>query len=459
MQLRQRTWIPAMVPWRATDAGFVNDDVVAWYTRFAQGRPGVLVVEATGIRDVASGPLLRIGHPRFVPGLRRLADAVRDASSGETKLLIQILDFLALRRRVTPTKYFACFFRPSAEHRKRVAAALQDERWEHADNEAMGKLLAAGDAPLLEAVLSRRELHDLRNGARERIGDTHLGHIASLPAVLPSLFAEAAARAEASGFDGVELHYAHAYTMASFLSRTNTRDDGYGRTLAGRLRLPIEVLDAVRQHTDPSRFAVGCRILGDEVIEGGTHLDQAAQISVALASRCDFLSISKGGKFDDAKQPKVGQTAYPYTGPSGYECMPTVYSDERGPFARNVELAATLRTAVRAAGHETPIVTAGGICTFEQAEAILATDKADIIAAARQSLADPDWFLKVHTGHGHAIRRCKYTNYCEALDTQHKQVTCQLWDRASLHTPDATLARGGRRRLVAPPWRHGSGER
>ncbi|MBS1151205.1 MAG: 2,4-dienoyl-CoA reductase, partial [Myxococcaceae bacterium] len=64
-----RTWIPAMVPWRATADGFVTDAVCDWYARFAAGRPGVLVVEATGIRDVPSGPLLRAGHDRFVPGL------------------------------------------------------------------------------------------------------------------------------------------------------------------------------------------------------------------------------------------------------------------------------------------------------------------------------------------------------------------------------------------------------
>jgi 2,4-dienoyl-CoA reductase-like NADH-dependent reductase (Old Yellow Enzyme family) len=55
-----RTWIPAMVPWRATEDGFVTPDVIDWYRRFAEGRPGVLVVEATGIRDIPSGPLLRI---------------------------------------------------------------------------------------------------------------------------------------------------------------------------------------------------------------------------------------------------------------------------------------------------------------------------------------------------------------------------------------------------------------
>src|SRR6201996_4511130 len=102
LALEQRTWVPAMVPWRATDDGYVSDEVVAWYERFARGRPGAIVVEATGIRDVPSGPLLRIGHDRFLPGLRRLVEAVERASDGRTKLLIQIIDFLAIRRRPDP---------------------------------------------------------------------------------------------------------------------------------------------------------------------------------------------------------------------------------------------------------------------------------------------------------------------------------------------------------------------
>src|SRR5690606_31087505 len=127
-------------------------------------------------------------------------------------------------------------------------------------------------------------------------------------------------------------------------------------------------------------------------------------------------------------------------------------SDARGPFARNVPLAAGIRAAVRAAGHAVPIVAAGGINAFTQAEAILREQQADIIAAARQSLADPDWWLKMRLGRGAEIRRCKFTNYCEALDTRHKQVTCQLWDRKDLDAPDVVLASDGRRRLLAPPW-------
>jgi 2,4-dienoyl-CoA reductase-like NADH-dependent reductase (Old Yellow Enzyme family) len=115
--LEQRTWVPAMVPWRATEDGIVTRDVIDWYARFAAGRPGAIVVEATGIRDVPSGPLLRAGDDRFVPGLRRLAEAVRAASGGHTRLFIQLIDFLAVKRRPPEDKFFARFLIVGEEHR------------------------------------------------------------------------------------------------------------------------------------------------------------------------------------------------------------------------------------------------------------------------------------------------------------------------------------------------------
>jgi 2,4-dienoyl-CoA reductase-like NADH-dependent reductase (Old Yellow Enzyme family) len=167
----------------------------------------------------------------------------------------------------------------------------------------------------------------------------------------------------------------------------------------------------------------------------------------------DFLSLSRGGKFDDAKQPKVGDAAYPYTGRSGYECMPSYYSDAAGPFGRNLEPTARVRAAVREAGFGTPVVAAGGIHSFAQAEACLAGEKADIIGFARQALADPDWFRKVIAGHGAQVRLCLYTNYCEALDQRHRQVTCELWDREALDEPGVKMSSDGKRRLTPPAWR------
>lgn len=452
----ERTWVPAMVPWRATGDGLVTPEVLAWYAGFAEGQPGVLVVEATGIRDVPSGPLLRIGDDRFVPGLRSLVDVVRQRSGGRTRLFIQLIDFLAVRRRPAPAAYFGRHLAITDALRQRLTGALANARWLDAatapDAAVRARLLAA-DRPLVESVLDARQLEALDYGYRERVGDLHLPHVRELPRVLPGLFADAARRAGEAGFDGVELHYAHAYTMASFLSRLNARDDGYGGSLEGRVRLPLEVLGAVRARLGAGSV-VGIRYLGDEVVTGGSDLDDAVWFGVRFAEAgADYLSVSKGGRFEDARQPKVGEAVYPYTGESGQECMPTVFSDARGPFGRNVPLAAAIRRAVRAAGFETPVVTSGGICSFEQAEAILQHGEADCVAAARQTLADPDWFRKVRLGLGHLVRRCEFTNYCEGLDQRHKPVTCKLWDRAfDPADPTVRLTPDGRRRLTPPSW-------
>ena len=449
-----RTWVPAMVPWRALESGETTDDVVDWYARFARGRPGVLVVEATGIRDVPSGPLLRIGDDRFVAGLSRVVDAVREASGGATRLLIQLIDFLAVRRRPEPARFFARYLGVTDRHRAALAERTGDDAWRSADEADVRTALAALPESAWPDVLGARDVESLTRGYRERVTDLHLPHVADLPRMLPGLFAGAAGRAREAGFDGVELHYAHAYTMASFLSRLNDRDDGYGGTRDGRVRLPLEVYRAVRDEVGTD-WTVGCRFLGDEVIDGGSDLHDAVWYGRRFAEAgMDFLSISKGGKFEDAKQPRIGAAVYPYTGESGHECMPTVFASAPGPFGRNVPLAATIRKAVRADGRDTPVVAAGGINSFELAESVLRNGSADFVAAARQSLADPDWWEKMRTGRGESIRRCVYTNYCEGLDQRHVEVTCQLWDRdfADEASGGETVKRtkDGRRRLTAP---------
>lgn len=443
LSLADRTWVPAMVPWRASDDGMVTDPLLEWYERFAEGEPGAIVVEATGVRDVPSGPLLRAGHDRFVPGLAKLVEAVKRASGGRTRLFLQLIDFLAIRRRPARDVYITRHLAITDRHR--ALTGLEGK----ADDAVRARLLAMSDEAL-PAVLDDRELEALAFGYRERVTDVGLPLVRELPRVLPRVFAAAAARAEQAGFDGVELHYAHAYTMAGFLSRRNDRSDGYGGPREHRIRLPLEVHEQVRASVGP-RFVVGCRYLADEIIRGGSRVEDAVYFGVEFArAGFDFLSLSRGGKFEDATQPRIGSAAYPYTGRSGWECMPTVIGDARGPFGRNVEGAAAVRRAVRAAGFETPIVVAGGIHSLAQAEAILADGAADVVGAARQTLADPDWFRKMRLGLGHEVRRCTFTNYCEALDQAHRQVTCKLWDRLDLDAPGVRLASDGRRRLSAP---------
>jgi 2,4-dienoyl-CoA reductase-like NADH-dependent reductase (Old Yellow Enzyme family) len=453
LTLDSRTWVPAMVPWRATADGLVTKDNLDWYRRFAAGRPGAIVVEATGIRDIPSGPLLRISHDRFLPGLQQLVETVREASQGHTKLFIQIIDFLAVKRRPEPQKYFQIFLQITARHRHALAELTQDPSWMEADEFTVRAFLSQAEDPILDRVLDESELESLRFGYRERVTDTQLPHVRDLPQVLPGIFADAARRARAVGFDGVELHYAHAYTMAGFLSALNTRADGYGGPRENRVRLPLEVYRAVRKAVGED-YVIGTRFLGDEVIAGGNRIDDAVYFGVEFAKAgMNYLSISKGGKFEDAEQPKIGQAVYPYTGHSGYECMPTTLSDERGPFGRAVPLVAKIKHALHAAGLNTPVVATGGITTFTQAEAILQNGDADVAGLARQALADPDWFIKVRLGRGDEIRRCTYTNYCEALDQAHRQVTCKLWDRKELDEAGIAMAEDGRRRLLPPAWK------
>ncbi len=443
LTLTSRTWVPAMVPWRASEDGEVTPSVLQWYERFASGQPGVIVIEATGVRDVASGPLLRIGDDRFLPGLSRIVDTVRRASGGRTRLFIQIIDFLSIRRRPTREKFLGQHLKltPALRERLGMADAPELQVREH---------LLGLDDEALRAALSLRDWESLQQGFRERVTDLDVPAVRELPRTLPGTFAAAAARAAKAGFDGVELHYAHAYTMASFLSARNSREDGYGAAREARVRLPLEVFAAVRDAVGP-RYTVGCRMLAEECIEGGSVVEDAQHFACAFAGAgMDFISLSRGGKFEDASQPKVGEAAYPYTGRSGYECMPSYCSDARGPFGRNREPAIAIRQALRAAGYTTPTVLAGGVHHFKQAEASLQAGEADIIALARQALADPDWFVKVREGRGATVRLCKYTNYCEALDQRHREVTCELWDRLDLDQPGVARSQDGKRRLVPP---------
>ena len=164
------------------------------------------------------------------------------AKAPNTLVVPQIIDFLKIARRQAT--------RPFAEGLARRG-------------QAPASLLAATDAEIeadpLRHLGSPRLVRDLLFGYRQTIEDLSKDEIRGIPGA----FAGAARRAKVCGFDGVELHFAHAYTMASFLSVTNDRTDEYGGSFANRLRLPLEVIEAVRGAVGRD-FLVGCRYLGSE---------------------------------------------------------------------------------------------------------------------------------------------------------------------------------------------------
>jgi 2,4-dienoyl-CoA reductase-like NADH-dependent reductase (Old Yellow Enzyme family) len=174
-------------------------------------------------------------------------------------------------------------------------------------------------------------------------------------------FVEAAKRAARIGIDAIQLHGAHGYLLHQFLSPlSNRRDDDYGGSLENRMRLPLEIFDAVRAAV-PDRIPVTMRVSGTDWVEGGWDIDQTVAFAQALEARgCAAMHVSSGGL--DARQ-------HIPVGPS-YQV----------PLARAVKQAVGI-----------PVVAVGQITGYEQAEAIVATGDADLIGLARTILYDPRW--------------------------------------------------------------------
>jgi 2,4-dienoyl-CoA reductase-like NADH-dependent reductase (Old Yellow Enzyme family) len=244
-------------------------------------------------------------------------------------------------------------------------------------------------------------------------------------------FGDAVLRARMAGFDGAELHAAHAYTLASFLSRANRRKGEYGGdSLEGRLRLIGRVMENVRRKAGAD-FPVCIRIDAEEFIKDGYTVDDSKLIALRLAQLgFGYISLSVGGKFEDAIH-EPGEVPYPYTGYSGDRAMPGNWY----PPMVHAHLAQDIRSFVRSKGYQVPIAVAGKISDPDDAESVIASGKADIVAIARGLLADPYWPKKVRAGQRDRIVQCDYCNYCKDLDGTHKEVVCYLWPKGARHAP------------------------
>lgn len=243
-------------------------------------------------------------------------------------------------------------------------------------------------------------------------------------------FGDAVARAREAGFDGAELHSAHAYTLSSFLSRANPRKDEYGRSLEGRLRLIGQVMENVRRKAGAD-FPVGVRFVADEYIKDGYNISESRLIALRLAQLgFDYLSISVGGKFEDAVH-KEGEVLYPYTGYSGDRCMPGDWF----PPALHAHLGADIKSFVKNKGYDTPVIIAGKISDPDIAERLIAEGAVDMVAIARGLLADPDWVRKLKEGQRDHIIQCDYCNWCKYLDGIHEGVRCILWPKEDMQAP------------------------
>jgi 2,4-dienoyl-CoA reductase-like NADH-dependent reductase (Old Yellow Enzyme family) len=244
-------------------------------------------------------------------------------------------------------------------------------------------------------------------------------------------FGDAVRRARDAGFDGAELHSAHAYTLSSFLSRANPRTDEYGgQTLEGRLRLIGRVLESAHRKAGRD-FPVGVRFNVEEFIKDGYTVMDSKPIAVRLAELgVAYISLSAGGKFEDSIH-TPGQVLYPYNGYSGDRCMPGDWQ----PRALHVGLAAEVKSHLMSKGHRVPVAVAGKLDAPRDAERVVSEGMVDMVAIARGLLADPDWPNKVRNGEADRIVQCDYCNVCKALDGTHRTVICALWPQGSIQAP------------------------
>ena len=181
-------------------------------------------------------------------------------------------------------------------------------------------------------------------------------------AEIPGRWAAAAQRSAAAGFEVVELHFAHGYLAHQFASPlVNDRTDGYGGDFDARVRLLLEITEAVRAVWDGPLFA---RLSATDWVEGGWTAQDSVRLARLLADRgVDLVDASTGGAVPDATIP-VG---------AGYQVR----------FARQVRAEAGVATGA-----------VGMITSPEQAEEVLAAGSADAVLLARELLRDPHWPLR-----------------------------------------------------------------
>lgn len=174
-------------------------------------------------------------------------------------------------------------------------------------------------------------------------------------------FVDAALRAQRLGIQGIELHAAHGYLLHQFISPlSNSRDDEYGGSLENRMRFPLEIFGAVRDAVEP-KLPVGIRISASDWVEGGWDIEQSLELAGRLKPLgCDFMHVSSGGL-----SPRQQIPAAP-----GFQV----------PFAERIRRETGL-----------PTIAVGLITEAEQAEAIVAGGRADLVALARGILYDPRW--------------------------------------------------------------------
>lgn len=340
MEVPNRIVMPSMTTRLAAPDGEVTPELIRYFAARAQGGAGLIIVEMCSPDPAGRHRARELGiyHDRFVPGLRELTFRLRAAGS---RAAIQIGHAGGhTRQDVTGHAPVA----PSA-----VPHVVQE----------------VDTRPVVPEALTREGIR-----------------------AVVQAFAEAAERAKRAGFDAVELHGAHGYLIAQFLSPLdNLRDDEYGGPLRNRARFALEVIDACRKRVGD--FPLIFRFSADEYAPGGFTLEEAKELACWLVEAgVDVLHVSAG--------------CYRSV-PSGDLMIPPMAYPE-GMF---LHLAGAVKGVVRV-----PVIAVGRLHAPEIAEMAVREGHADMVALGRQLIADPEWPRKVREGRTDEIRPCIACNTC-----------------------------------------------
>ncbi|MFJ4387807.1 FAD-dependent oxidoreductase [Pseudomonas sp. NPDC089408] len=374
LQLRNRIVMAPMGSNFAEADGHCGERIQAYYEARAAGGAGLLIMGVCAIAfpaGTAEPYQVGVSDDEFIPGLARLAARVH-------------------------------------KHGAKIAMQLQHAGKNAIRDMAAGRPLWVPSLPPpsssdMMLALTPEETASFVSAVRGRKGGIDI-RVMDTPdiAQMVEWFAAAAYRAQQAGFDGVEIHAAHNYILAGFLSPYyNRRDDQYGGTLENRARLLLEVLAAVRARVGAG-FGVWLRLDAEEMHTPGgiTLADAQAVAKLAEAAGVDAVSVS----------------AYAAT-TSGVAFTQAPLVQQPGGF---LEWTAAIKQAV-----DIPVIAVGRI-EPEVGDSAIAAGHCDFIAMGRKLLADPQLPEKLATGQAQAIRPCIYCYVCVSQIFINERVKCAV---------------------------------
>lgn len=356
LELKNRITVSAMGVSLSEDDGTVGERIIAYHEEQARGGVGLIVSGVTGVAWPVGAVAMQqtaISDDRFIPGLKVMCDRVHAAGA---KIAAQ-LHHGGLVAGYSFQRYGHPLWAP---------AIPKQVKGNFADFFLMEELAGmAGMKPPQVKVLDQEDID-----------------------LAVAQFAQAARRAAEAGFDGVEIHAAHGYLLSSFISPgSNTRTDGYGGSREARMRLPLEVIAAIRREVGrdyPVWIKLDSREIGKD---GGLTIEDAiAHARMAEAAGADAIVASC------AHNPAVGK----------------LHSESNIPHVENWNLSAAAQIK---AALSIPVFGLGRI-ELDSAEAALARGEVDFIAMGRKLLADPALTAKVAAGKAETVRPCVYCYTC-----------------------------------------------